>query len=35
LLISLYYKSIKVVSCTKTDICAGGDYLINILVEVR
>ena len=34
LLISLHYKSIKGVSCTKTDISAGGDCLIDIPVEV-
>ena len=35
LLIFLYYKSIKRVSCTKTDISVGGFYLIDIPVEVR
>ena len=34
-LISLCYKSIKGVSCTKTNISAGRDYLIDIPVEVR
>ena len=35
LLISLYYKSIKGVSYTRTDISAGGGYLTNIPIEVR
>ena len=35
LLISLYYKSIKGVSCIRTNISAGGDYLIDIPAEVR
>ena len=35
LLISLYYKSIKGVSYTKTNIFAGGDCLVNIFIEVR
>jgi hypothetical protein len=35
LLISLHYKSVKGVSYTKTDISAGGDYLINMPMEVR
>ena len=30
LLISLYYKSVKGVSCTKTNIFAGGDCLTDI-----
>ena len=35
LLISLHYKSVKGVSYTRTNISAGGDYLIDIPVEVR
>ena len=35
LLISLYYKSIKEVSCNKTNIFIGSGYLINILIEVK
>ena len=35
LLISLYYKSIKRVSYIKTNISAGGDYFIDIPIEVR
>ena len=35
LLISLYYKSVKGVSYIKTDISAGGDYFIDIPIEVR
>jgi hypothetical protein len=35
LLISLYYKSIKEVSYTKTDIFIGGDCLTDIPIEVR
>ena len=34
-LISLYYKSIKGVSYTRTNISIGGDYLIDIPAEVR
>ena len=34
LLISLYYKSIKGVSYTKTDISAGGNYFVDIPIEV-
>ena len=34
LLISLYYKSVKGVSCTRTDISAGGGCLVNISAEV-
>ena len=34
LLISLYYKFVKGVSYTRTDISAGGGYLIDISVEV-
>jgi molybdopterin biosynthesis enzyme len=34
-LISLCYKSVKVVSCTRINIFAGGDCLINIPIEVR
>ena len=35
LLIFLYYKSVKGVSCTKTNIFIGGGCLIDILTEVR
>ena len=35
LLISLYYKSIKGVFYTRTDIFAGGGYLTNMSVEVK
>ena len=35
LLISLYCKSVKGVSCTKTDISVGRYYFIDILAEVR
>ena len=35
LLISLYCKSIKGVSCTKTNISASRDYLADIPTEVR
>ena len=35
LLISLYYKPLKGVSCTKTNISIGRDYLIDIPIEVR
>ena len=35
LLVSLYYKSIKGVSCTKINIFIGGDCLIDISIEVR
>ena len=34
-LISLCYKSIKGVSYTRTNISIGGDYLIDIPIEVR
>ena len=34
-LISLYYKSIKGVFCTRTNISIGGDYLTDIPTEVR
>jgi hypothetical protein len=34
-LISLYYKSVKGVSYTRTDISIGGGCLIDISVEVR
>ena len=34
-LISLYYKSIKGVFCTKTNISIGKDYLMDIPMEVR
>ena len=34
-LISLYYKSVKGVSYTKTDISAGGDCFTDILVKVK
>jgi len=35
LLISLRYKSIKGVSCTRTDISTGRDCLADIPAEVR
>ena len=35
LLISLYYKSVKGVFYTRTNISIGGDYLIDIPIEVR
>ena len=35
LLISLYYKSIKGVFCTRTNISIGGDYFTDIPVEVK
>ena len=35
LLISLRYKSVKGVSCIRTNISAGGDYLTDIPIEVR
>ena len=35
LLISLRYKSVKGVSCTRTNMSVGGDYLSDIPVEVR
>ena len=34
LLISLYYKSVKGVSYTRTNISIGEDYLANISMEV-
>ena len=34
-LISLCYKSIKGVFCTRTNISIGGDCLIDIPIEVR
>jgi hypothetical protein len=34
-LISLYYKFIKGVSCTRTNISIGGDYLIDVPIEVK
>ena len=34
LLISLYYKSIKGVSCTKTNISIGGGCLVDISIEI-
>ena len=34
-LISLHYKSVKGVSYTRTNISIGGDYLIDIPIEVR
>ena len=34
LLISLYYKSIKGVSCTKTNIFIGGGCLADIFIEI-
>ena len=35
LLISLHYKSIKGVSCTRTNISIGGDCFADIPAEVR
>ena len=35
LLISLYYKFVKGVFYTKPNISAGGDWLINMPIEVR
>jgi hypothetical protein len=35
LLISLYYKSIKVVSYTRTNISIGRGYLIDMPIEVK
>jgi hypothetical protein len=35
LLISLHRESIKVVSCTRTDIFTGGDYFTDIPIEVK
>ena len=35
LLIFLYYKSVKGVSYIKTNISVGGDYFINISIEVK
>jgi hypothetical protein len=35
LLISLHHKSIKGVFYIKTDISAGGDYLIDIPTEIK
>ena len=35
LLISLYYKSVKGVSYTRTNISIGGDYFADIPIEVR
>ena len=35
LLISLYCKSVKGVFYTRTDIFIGGDYFVDIPVEVR
>ena len=34
LLISLYYKSVKGVFCTKTNISTGGGCLVDISMEV-
>ena len=34
-LISLYCKSVKGVSCTKTNIFTGGDWLIDIPIKVK
>ena len=33
--ISLCHKSVKGVSCTRTDISAGGDYLTDIPAEIK
>ena len=35
LLISLRYKSIKGVSCIRTNISTGGDCFVDIPIEVR
>ena len=35
LLISLHYKSVKGVSCTRTNISTGGDCLINIPADIK
>ena len=35
LLISLYYKSVKGVFCTRTNISTGGDCLIDMPIEVK
>ena len=35
LLISLYYKSVKGVSCTRSNISAGVSYLADLPIEVR
>ena len=35
LLISLYHESVKGISYTRTDIFIGGDYFIDISIEVR
>ena len=35
LLISLYYKSVKGVFCTKTNIFTGGDYFADMPAEVK
>ena len=35
LLISLHYKSVKGVSCIKTDIFIGGDCLVDIPAEIK
>ncbi len=35
LLISLCYKSVKVVSCIKTDISVGGSCLVDVPAEIR
>ena len=35
LLISLYYKSVKGISYTRTDISIGGDCLTDIPAKVR
>ena len=34
-LISLYRKSVKGVSYTRTDISIGGDYFMDVPIEVR
>ena len=34
-LISLYCRSIKGVFYTRTNISAGGDYLVNIPIKVK
>ena len=34
LLIFLYYKSVKGVSCTRTDIFIGGGCLVDMFIEM-
>jgi hypothetical protein len=35
LLISLRYRSVKGISCTKTDISIGGDCLVDMPADIR